>query len=180
MLWGSLDRRGVWATMDTGICVAESFCCSPETITPLLLAVGRYKIKKVKKKRRKNHWSFMTESQRSTPSAYPAVLPETSPLLPPGLRRSGAWSRAWLPSPDGPHVAHAASAHPAQWGRPASTGSGTAAAAVSDPRLGGGLWGPRGSSGPRSGHRKATSWTRGRPTVAALCLWLSGIPALFL
>ena len=179
MLWGSLDGRGVWARMNTGICVAESFCCSPETITPLLLAVGWYKIKKVKKKKQeKNHWSFMTESQRSTPSAYPTVLPETSPLLPPGLQRSGAWSRAWLPSPMDHtwHMLRLLNPH----SRPVSTGSGTAAAAVLDPCLRGGRWGPRGSSGPRSGHRKATSWTRGRPTAAALCLWLSGIPALFL
>ena len=33
---GSLDGRGVWGRMDTRICMAESLCCSPETITTLL------------------------------------------------------------------------------------------------------------------------------------------------
>ena len=32
MLCGSLDRRGVWGRMDTCVCMAESFCCSPEII----------------------------------------------------------------------------------------------------------------------------------------------------
>ena len=36
MLFGSLDGRGVWGRKDTSICVAESLCCSPETITTLL------------------------------------------------------------------------------------------------------------------------------------------------
>ena len=33
MLCGSLDGRGVWARMDTCICMAESLCRPPETIT---------------------------------------------------------------------------------------------------------------------------------------------------
>ena len=37
VLCGSLDGRGVWGRMDTGICTAESLCCSPETITTLLI-----------------------------------------------------------------------------------------------------------------------------------------------
>ena len=28
-----LDGRGVWGRMDTCVCMAESFCCLPETIT---------------------------------------------------------------------------------------------------------------------------------------------------
>ena len=36
---GSLDGRGVWERMDTCLCVAESFCLSPETITTLLIGV---------------------------------------------------------------------------------------------------------------------------------------------
>ena len=36
MLCGSLDGRGVWGRMDTSVCMAESLCCSPETITTLL------------------------------------------------------------------------------------------------------------------------------------------------
>ena len=37
MLCGSLDGRGVWGRMDTCICLAESLCCPPETITTLLI-----------------------------------------------------------------------------------------------------------------------------------------------
>jgi len=33
MLQGRLDGRRVWGRMVTYICMAESFCCSPETIT---------------------------------------------------------------------------------------------------------------------------------------------------
>ena len=33
---GSRDGRGVWGRMDIGICMAESFPCSPEAITTLL------------------------------------------------------------------------------------------------------------------------------------------------
>ena len=32
-LCASLDGRGVWGRMSTCICIAKSFCCSPETIT---------------------------------------------------------------------------------------------------------------------------------------------------
>ena len=37
MLCGSLDGRGVWGRMDRCICMAESLCCPPETITTLLI-----------------------------------------------------------------------------------------------------------------------------------------------
>ena len=37
MLCGSLDGRGVWGRIDTCICMAESFHCSPETITILVI-----------------------------------------------------------------------------------------------------------------------------------------------
>ena len=37
MLFGSLAGRGVWG-MDTGACMVESLCCSPETITTLLIS----------------------------------------------------------------------------------------------------------------------------------------------
>ena len=40
MLHGSLDGRGVWGRMDICICMAESLCCLPETMTTLLI---RYK-----------------------------------------------------------------------------------------------------------------------------------------
>ena len=37
MLYGSQDGRGVWGRMDTCMCIAVSFCYSPETITTLLI-----------------------------------------------------------------------------------------------------------------------------------------------
>ena len=37
MLCGRLDGRGVWGSMDTCICMAESLCCPPETIITLLI-----------------------------------------------------------------------------------------------------------------------------------------------
>ena len=60
----SLDRRGVWGRMDTCICIcirmyvyvyidrqidmAESFCCSPEIITTLLIGYMPMQNKKLK------------------------------------------------------------------------------------------------------------------------------------
>ena len=38
MLCDSLDGKEVWGRMDTCICMAESLCCPPETITPLLIS----------------------------------------------------------------------------------------------------------------------------------------------
>ena len=38
VLCGSLDGRGIWGRMDTCICMAESLCCLPETITTLLIS----------------------------------------------------------------------------------------------------------------------------------------------
>ena len=37
MLFGSLDERGIRGRMDTCVCMAESLCCQPETITTLLI-----------------------------------------------------------------------------------------------------------------------------------------------
>ena len=37
MLCGGLDGSGVWGRMDTCICMAESLCCSPETMITLLM-----------------------------------------------------------------------------------------------------------------------------------------------
>ena len=36
-------RRGVWVRMDTCICMADSLCCLPETITTLLISYVRVK-----------------------------------------------------------------------------------------------------------------------------------------
>ena len=41
MLCSSLDGRGVWGSMDTCICMAESLCCPPETIITLLIGYTR-------------------------------------------------------------------------------------------------------------------------------------------
>ena len=49
VLHGSRDGRGAWGRMDTRICVAESLCCPPETITAFLIdytPVQNYKLQK--------------------------------------------------------------------------------------------------------------------------------------
>ena len=48
VLCGSLDGTEVWERMDTWICMTESLCCSPETITTLF-ANHLYPDKKFKK-----------------------------------------------------------------------------------------------------------------------------------
>ena len=50
MLCGSLDWMGVWGRMNTCICMAESLCCLPETITTLLIGYTPLQNKKVFKK----------------------------------------------------------------------------------------------------------------------------------
>ena len=50
MLCGSLDRKGVWGRMDTCVCVAESLCSSPETITALLIGYAPAQNEKLKRK----------------------------------------------------------------------------------------------------------------------------------
>ena len=37
MLCARLTGRGIWGRINTSICMAESLCCSPETITALLI-----------------------------------------------------------------------------------------------------------------------------------------------
>ena len=51
-LCGSLDRRGVWERIDTSLCMAESLCCVPETVTTLL--IGYIPIEKKKKSFKRN------------------------------------------------------------------------------------------------------------------------------
>ena len=51
VLCGSLDDRGVWGRMDTCICMAESFRCSPETVTTLLISSTPIQNKEFKNKR---------------------------------------------------------------------------------------------------------------------------------
>ena len=50
VLCGSLDGRGVWRRMDTCICMAESLCCSLETVTTLLIGYTPIQNKKFKNK----------------------------------------------------------------------------------------------------------------------------------
>ena len=38
VLCGSLNRRSVWGRMDTCVCMAESLCCSSQTLTTLLIS----------------------------------------------------------------------------------------------------------------------------------------------
>lgn len=100
--------------MDTGMYMAESFCSSPETITPLLLAVGRYKIKKVKKKKTKKKtlvfhdreleehpvslppWSFLKQAPFSLPVCG-GLGPEARPDSP--LRMDHMWHMRCLLAP---------------------------------------------------------------------------------
>ena len=49
MLRGHLDGRGLWGSMDICVCVAESLCCPPETVTTLSTGCIQYKIKTFKK-----------------------------------------------------------------------------------------------------------------------------------
>ena len=53
-LCGSLDGRGVCGRMNTCICMAESLCCSPETITTLLISYTPMQSKKLKNKIKKS------------------------------------------------------------------------------------------------------------------------------
>ena len=50
MLCGSLDGRGIWERMDTGICMAESLCCSPETLLISYTLIQNKKFKTTTKK----------------------------------------------------------------------------------------------------------------------------------
>ena len=48
MFCAILDGSGVWRRMDTCICMAESLCCSPETIITLLISYNPIQNKKFK------------------------------------------------------------------------------------------------------------------------------------
>ena len=48
VLCGSLDGRGVWGTIDTSVCRAESLHSSPESITILLISYIPIQNKKFK------------------------------------------------------------------------------------------------------------------------------------
>ena len=50
MLCGSQDGRGIWGRMDTWIYMAESLCCSPETLTAMLIGYMPIQSNKLKQK----------------------------------------------------------------------------------------------------------------------------------
>ena len=50
ILCGNLDGRGVWGRMDSCKFMAESLCCSLETLTTLLIGYTPIQITKLKKK----------------------------------------------------------------------------------------------------------------------------------
>ena len=52
MLCGSLYGRGVRGRINTCICMVEPLCCSPETITTLLISYTPIPNKKFKKKKK--------------------------------------------------------------------------------------------------------------------------------
>ena len=56
MLCGSLDGRGVWGRVDTCIHMAESLCCSPETITTLLIGYTAIQLENNKKNSHATFW----------------------------------------------------------------------------------------------------------------------------
>ena len=56
MFCASLDGRGVWGRMDTGLCVAESLLHSPETVTTLLIGYTPVQNKKFKEVSVKSIW----------------------------------------------------------------------------------------------------------------------------
>ena len=53
ILCGNLDGRGVWGRMDTCKFMAESLCCSLETVTTLLIGYTPIQITKLKKGKKK-------------------------------------------------------------------------------------------------------------------------------
>ena len=64
MLCGSLERRGVWVRMDTWTCMVESLCCSPETITTLLISYTPIR-NKMFKKQNKMQKKFLMSSRKN-------------------------------------------------------------------------------------------------------------------
>ena len=54
VLWGGLDGGGIWGSMDTCICMAESLCYSPETVITLLNSYIPMQNKKFRKQKHKD------------------------------------------------------------------------------------------------------------------------------
>ena len=67
VLCGSLDGRGLWGRTGTGICMAKSLHCSPETTTTLLTDYSSIQNKKFKvKKKRTLEWVVVSFSRGSS------------------------------------------------------------------------------------------------------------------
>ena len=72
MLCGSLDGRGVWGRMHTCICVAESLCGPPGTMTTLLIGYMPIQNKKLKKSFLLP-MTYMSEARASSYSSDKAI-----------------------------------------------------------------------------------------------------------
>ena len=68
-LCGSLDAKRIWGRMDTCICIAESLCYAPETITTLLISYTKLKVQKKMNKQTKQN-----KQQKKKPKAWD-ILP---------------------------------------------------------------------------------------------------------
>ena len=79
VLCASLDGREVWGRMDTGVCMAETLCCLPETITALL--IGYTSIQNIKVLKKNFFFKRMAGlSSRSVPGLGRLVPPASSPM----------------------------------------------------------------------------------------------------
>ena len=108
MLCASLDGRGVWGRMDACVCLAESFHCSPETITTLLISYSpvqngfgvknkTLKNKLFGKKKKNFFQGIMLVSYKHTNMARGQCPAPTGP--PRGRSAASEGSRAKLESP---------------------------------------------------------------------------------
>ena len=62
MLCGSLDGRGLWRRMNKCVCMAESLCCPPETITTLLISYAWHQNKNFFKNLKRGETLFSDNS----------------------------------------------------------------------------------------------------------------------
>ena len=81
MLCGSLGGRGVWGRMDTCVCMAESLCCQPKTITALLISCTPIQNKELKKKFQWTRWFHKEVDVSQSGAKSPRLdFSETSPV----------------------------------------------------------------------------------------------------
>ena len=80
VLYARLNGSGVWGRMDTCICMAESLCCSPETITTLLISyapIQNKKFNKLEKNSKLINYTLMAESEEELKSLLMKVKEES-------------------------------------------------------------------------------------------------------